>query len=99
MGEGAPVRVELAAKGGYHVNQEYPIRVNFNVPPGVTLAKAQFQRPDAAEFGETSARFETTATAITAGTHRIVAEVDFAVCSDQNCIPDRRTLAADLTVR
>lgn len=99
IGEGAPLRIELTAKGGYHVNQEYPIRVNFTAPSGVVLSKSQFQRPDAAEFGESSARFETVATSVTAGTHRITADVDFAVCSDQNCIPDRRTLALELAVR
>lgn len=97
-GERAAVQLTLEARGGYHVNQEYPIRVEVKAPPGVTLEKASLERADAAQFGEQSARFELPFSG-EAGTHELTASVDFAVCTAETCVPDQRTLALPLTIR
>jgi len=97
-GQNATVQLTLEARGGYHVNQEYPIRVDLKAAPGVKLAKASLERADAAQFGEQSARFELPFSA-EAGSHELTALVDFAVCTKETCMPDQRTVALALTVR
>ena len=97
-GKQATVRLTLEARGGYHVNQEYPIRVDIKAPAGVKFAKTSFERGDAAQFGEASAKFELPFSA-EPGTHDLTAAVDFAVCTKETCVPDQRTLALAVTVR
>ncbi|MBK8169091.1 MAG: hypothetical protein IPK60_01950 [Sandaracinaceae bacterium] len=98
-GQAGTFAIALTPSGNYHVNQEYPIRVTLRAPSGVTLQKAELVRADAAEFGERLARFSVPFTATAAGTPRVEAEVDFAVCTPENCMPDRRTVAVTLAVQ
>jgi hypothetical protein len=97
-GQQGTVQVTLQARGGYHVNQEYPIRIDFKAPNGVKLGKGSLERADAKQFGEESARFELPFSA-EPGVHDLTADVDFAVCTKETCVPDQRTLALSLTVR
>jgi hypothetical protein len=90
-------RVVLTAQGGYHVNQDYPIRVDLKGPDGLKLPKPSLGKPDATEFGEQKARFDVAFSA-PKGAHGIEAKVDFAVCTEETCVPDERTLALSLKV-
>jgi len=96
-GKDGQFHVVLKAMGGYHVNPDYPIRVDLKGPVGLKLAKTSLGKPDAAEFGEESARFDVSFTA-PKGTHAVEASVDFAVCTKETCVPDQRTLALNLQV-
>jgi hypothetical protein len=97
---GAPstFKLLLEAKGGYHVNQDYPIRVDLSAPAAVKLQKASLGKPDAAEFGEHKARFEVPFSA-DKGSHQLSANVDFAVCTPETCVPDQRAVAISLSVK
>jgi hypothetical protein len=97
-GKQASVQLILEARGGYHVNQEYPIRVDLKSATGLKLAKGSLERADAVQFGEQSARFELPFSA-EPGVHDLTASVDFAVCTKETCVPDQRTLALAVTVR
>jgi len=97
-GQPGKLKLLLDARGGYHVNQDYPIRIDLKGPGAVSFAKASLTRPDAASFGETSAAFDVGFTG-QAGTHEIVADVDFAVCTAETCVPDQRTLALSVDVK
>ena len=97
-GQPGTVQVVLESKGGYHVNQDYPIRVDLKAPGAVKLAKASLAKPDAAAFSEQSARFDVGFTA-DKGTHDVEATVDFAVCTSETCVPDQRTIAIALDVQ
>jgi len=97
-GEAGSFGVALTAAGGYHVNEEFPIRVTVRAPEGVTLPKGQLVRADAAEFGAERARFDVPFTPAAAGEKRVEVQVDFAVCTPENCMPDQRTLALALPV-
>jgi hypothetical protein len=92
------VQVVLEPKGGYHVNQDYPIRVDLKAKEGVKLDKASLAKPDASTFSEQSARFDVGFTA-DKGTHDVEATVDFAVCTSETCVPDQRTIAIALDVQ
>jgi hypothetical protein len=96
-GQEGHIEIRLAARGNYHVNQDYPISIQVTAPDGVTLPHATLARADAAEFSETVARFDVPFTA-PAGHHELRALVDFAVCTPESCMPDTRTLAIALDV-
>jgi Disulphide bond corrector protein DsbC len=88
----------LEALGGYHVNQDYPIKVDLSAPPGLKLQKTSLGRPDAADFGEQRASFALPFSA-PGGSYDLTATVDFAVCTKETCVPDQRTVALALVVR
>ena len=98
-GKPGSVAITLKPRGVYHVNQDYPMSVALKAPAGITLAKAELQKAEAAEFSEKVARFDVPVTPTQAGTHQLEAHVKFAVCTPENCVPDERTLALALTVQ
>ncbi|MBK8172015.1 MAG: hypothetical protein IPK60_16950 [Sandaracinaceae bacterium] len=71
----------------------------------VSIKPGQFQETILENAFETTirterlARFSVPFTAGTAGSARIEADVDFAVCTPENCMPDRRTVAVTLAVQ
>jgi hypothetical protein len=91
--------VNLEPRGEFHVNQEYPIEISLKSSDDSTsFPKASLARPDAAQFDEKKARFDVPFTAKAAGDHKILANVKFAVCTDENCVPDERDLALAVAV-
>lgn len=97
-GSAAHLKLVLEARGNYHVNQDYPIKIDLKAPTAVSLPKPSLGKPDAAEFGEKIARFDVPFTA-TAGAYELSADVDFAVCTPETCVPDQRKLAIKLAVK
>lgn len=98
-GEAGDFEIQLTPRGEYHVNQEFPMNVALSGPDGVELPGQPLGNADADEFTEERARFRVPFTAGEAGEHRVTAEVDFAVCTPEACMPDHRTLALVLPVR
>lgn len=90
--------VNLEPRGEFHVNQEYPIEISLKSDDATSFPKASLARPDAAQFDEKKARFDVPFTATAAGDHKILANVKFAVCTDENCVPDERDLALAVAV-
>ena len=97
-GQAGTFGVTLTPGAGYHVNEEYPIRVELTAPAEVTLPKATLARADAADFGPTKAHFEVPFTAAVEGERRVQLTVGFAVCTPERCMPDERTLSVVLPV-
>ena len=97
-GEEGTFNIELTPRGVYHVNQDFPMTVRPCAPEGVALASAEMGPEDAAERSEERARYAVPFTAENAGEHRVSAIVDFAVCTPENCMPERRTIALLLPV-
>lgn len=97
-GELARFVVNLEPRGEFHVNQEYPIEITLKSDSDTSFPKESLTRPDAAEFDEKKARFDVPFTAKSAGDHKILANVKFAVCTDENCVPDERDLALAVAV-
>jgi len=91
-------QIELEGRGGWHVNQDYPIRIALAEVEGLSYPKAELDRADAADFGDERARFEIPFTATGAGTHQAQAHVHFAMCNPENCVLLDRRLALDLRV-
>lgn len=97
-GELARFVVNLEPRGVFHVNQEYPIEISLKGDADTSFPKSTLARPDAAAFDEKKARFDVPFTAKSAGDHKIMANVKFAVCTDENCVPDERDLALAVAV-
>ena len=97
-GELARFVVNLEPRGVFHVNQEYPIEISLKGDAETSFPKASLAKADAAQFDEKKARFDVPFTAKSAGDHKIMANVKFAVCTDENCVPDERDLALAVAV-
>ena len=98
-GELARFVLNLEPRGVFHVNQEYPIEITLKSDTDTSFPKASLAKPDAAQFDEKKARFDVPFTAKSAGDHKIMANVKFAVCTDENCVPDERDLALAVAVK
>jgi hypothetical protein len=98
IGKAGEVEIALEGRGDWHVNQEYPIRIDLKAPPGVAFDKTELVRDDAKEFGEEKVRFLAGLQPSAAGEHAVSCDVSFAMCTEENCILEKRTLAMKLKV-
>jgi hypothetical protein len=98
-GELARFVVKLEPHGVFHVNQEYPIEIALKGDADTNFPKASLTRADASQFDEKSARFDVPFTAQAAGDHKLLANIKFAVCTAENCVPDERDLALVVAVK
>jgi hypothetical protein len=98
---GKPGQLEIAleSRGDWHVNQEYPIRVDIRAPEGVKVAKAELEKGDAKEFGDDKVTFLASVEPSAAGKHEVTCDVSFAMCTEENCILEKRTVAMELEVQ
>jgi len=98
IGKTGEVEIALEGRGDWHVNQEYPIRVDLKAAPGVALKKSELVKDDAKEFGEEKVRFLAGVEPSAAGEHEVTCDVSFAMCTEENCILEKRTVAMQLKV-
>lgn len=99
VGELGRVVLHLEPRGVFHINQEYPVEISLSGDADTSFPKATLARSDAAEFGEKHARFDVPFSAKAAGDHKLLANVKFAVCTPENCVPDERNLSLALAVK
>lgn len=97
-GTAGSFEVRLTPRGEYHVNREYPWTVTVTGPEGVTLPQPTIESTGATELTDTVARFTVPFTASAPGTHRLVAAVDFGICTAEGCQFEVRNVAVDVTV-
>jgi hypothetical protein len=98
VGKAGQVEIALEGRGDWHVNQDYPIRVDLKAGSGVALQKTELVKEDAKEFGEKRVRFLAGVEASTTGEHELTCDVSFAMCTEENCILEKRTVAMQLRV-
>jgi len=98
VGKASDLQIELEGRGKWHVNQEYPIRVDLKGAPGVALKTAELGKDDAKEFSEEKVRFVVAVEPTAPGAHDVTCEVSFAMCTEENCILENRTVSTQLKV-
>jgi hypothetical protein len=98
VGRRGEVEIALESRGPWHVNQEYPIRVDLSTGSGLALGKKELVKDDAQEFGERKVRFVAGLKPSKAGEHEVSCDVSFALCTDENCILEKRTVTTKLEV-
>jgi hypothetical protein len=89
----------LKPRGIYHINQEYPVALSVHPTAGLSFPKAEMTKKELAQMGEKLARFDVPFTAEKPGAYHVEAQLRFAVCTPDNCVPDERTLALELSVQ
>lgn len=86
VGKVAEIVVSVRAKGGFHLNQEYPHKLTLDdVPAGLRVPKTGLTRSDA-ELGERTLTFKLEATPEKAGRHDLKATLKTSVCDESQCI-------------
>ena len=98
VGRNGALSIHLAGRGEWHVNQEYPIKFEIQAPEALGVTKATLERSDAKKFGEEEAEFESGIAPKTAGAHEGKCEASFAMCTEENCVLEKRTLALNVQV-
>ncbi|MCB9708532.1 MAG: hypothetical protein H6714_07105 [Myxococcales bacterium] len=90
--------VTVDVKGSWHLNRDFPTELNFvDLPTAVKLRKPTLSGKDAVTFTEPQLRFEVPFMA-SPGKHAVKAELAFAVCTAQSCVPEHRTVELSLNV-
>jgi len=92
-GKPGELQIQLEGRGGRHVNQDYPIRVKIAAGEGVSVAKDELVKADAKRFDEQQVQFLANVAPSVAGEHDVRCEVSFAMCTEENCIREKRTVA------
>ncbi|MEM7137294.1 MAG: hypothetical protein AAF500_11980 [Myxococcota bacterium] len=98
VGKPGAVAIALEGRGEWHVNQEYPIRIDIKAGPGAGLVDEALGKDDAKEFTEDNAKFLASLEPVEAGEHDVRCDVSFAMCTDENCVLERRTIAMQVKV-
>ena len=86
-GQESKVTVRVVPKGPWHMNLEFPTSLKVQAPEGVTMAKADLKKADAAELTETGCQFDVGFTPAAAGEQTFTGKFKFAVCQDEACSP------------
>jgi len=92
-------RVKVVPGAGYHMNKEYPTKLEVQPPEGVTVAKPVQRIEDAAAFDNNQLAFDVKLTAAKPGTYKVPGTFKFAVCTDSTCDPKKQTIAIELTAK
>jgi hypothetical protein len=95
----AEVSLTLEGRGGFHVSLEYPLRVELGGSSALVLEKTTLHAGDAAEIGDERARWKALAHRSAAGEQWIAARVQFAMCTEDACVPAERVVAEAVQVR
>jgi hypothetical protein len=85
--------VTVKAKGGYHVNQEFPHHLTLGeLPAGLKIEKKDLKRGDA-ELSERALAFKVSATPEKKGRYTIPATLKTSVCDDKECMVKKEKLS------
>ncbi|TPV95686.1 MAG: hypothetical protein B7733_08680 [Myxococcales bacterium FL481] len=84
-GQEATFTVNLKSKGPWHINQEFPTKVQLKEVAGVTFPKKKLTKADAAKFSEKEAEFKVPFNVAAKGAKTIESELVFSVCIESQC--------------
>lgn len=92
------VEVVLEVKGDFHTNEQYPYKFVPKESEGVKFSKEKFGREDGV-FETSKAVIKVTFTPGKSGQVSVGGKFSLSVCSDKNCLMDKKDLAVDVTVK
>jgi hypothetical protein len=98
VGTKGKTSVTIAARPGWHVNEEAPLTLKLAPEAGIAVDKAKLTRADLAENNKELARFDVGFTPSEAGRKTINGEASFVMCQATTCKPvkEKVTLAVDV---
>lgn len=88
--------VTLEAKGGYKVNDEYPLKFVVTETAAVKAEKSTVRKEDG-KLEKTRAELPVHVTLSAPGEHQVGGKLSFSVCTDERCLIEKRDLL--VTVR
>ena len=98
-GKEGTVEIVLDAKAPFHVNDQYPIK--FKVKEGA--GREVCRRPWSARTRRSSKQCEATMPVAfvpeSAGQHTVAGQLSFSVCTDENCLMEKRDLSLVVDVK
>jgi hypothetical protein len=86
-GQESKVTVRVVPRDPWHMNLDFPTSLALQAPQGVSLAKAELKKADAAKLDEASCQFDVAFTPTQPGSQSITGKFKFAVCQDEACSP------------
>jgi hypothetical protein len=93
-GAEAIARVTVTPAAGYHINQDFPTKLDLQPPAGVKVAKTTLEVGDAEKMDEHTLVFAVHATPSAAGSFTLPGKIKFAVCKgEEDCEPKRRDVS------
>lgn len=99
VGEESKVSIRVIPQGEWHMNLEYPTKLQIEPPSGTTIAKPKLEKADAVKLDEQGCEFAVAFTPAEAGTKTFTGEFKFAVCQDEACVPKTETLQFEVAVK
>ena len=93
VGAKGTTSLTIAAKSGWHVNEEAPLSLKLLPEAGISVDKAKLSRSDLAQSTKDLARFDVAFTASEPGKKTINAEASFVMCQATTCKPVKEKLA------
>jgi hypothetical protein len=93
VGAKATTSLTIAAKTGWHVNEEAPLSLKLQPDPGISIEKPKLSRADLAQNTKDLARFDVAFTATEPGKKVINGEATFVMCQASTCKPCKEKVA------
>jgi hypothetical protein len=97
-GKEGTVDVVLDAKAPFHVNDQYPIKFKVKEGPGVKYSAAVVGK-DKAKVEHMKATMPVAFTPESAGQHTVSGQLSFSVCTEENCLMEKRDLSLVVDVK
>ena len=97
-GKEGTVEIVLDAKAPFHVNDQYPIKFKVKEGAGVKFAAAVVGK-DKAKLEAMRATMPVAFTPESAGQHTVAGQLSFSVCTDENCLMEKRDLSLVVDVK
>jgi hypothetical protein len=104
-GAEATAKIVITPATSYHVNTEFPVKLELQPPSGVTLPKALFVaggdkgKGDADAFDEQQLAFAVKLTPAQAGNVTVSGTIKFAVCDKDSCLPKKEPVTIAFAVK
>jgi hypothetical protein len=99
VGKESKVSIRVIPQGVWHMNLEYPTKLEIEPPAGTTIAKPKLAKADAVKLDEQSCEFAIAFTPQEAGEKTFTGEFKFAVCQDEACVPKTEKLEFKVAVK
>lgn len=99
VGEESKVSIRVVPQGEWHMNLEYPTKLEITPPTGTTIAKPKLEKGDAIKLDEQSCEFAIAFTPQEGGEKTFTGEFKFAVCQDEACVPKTEKLEFKVAVK
>jgi hypothetical protein len=90
--------VTIAARPGWHVNEQAPLTMKLTPDQGITVDKPRLTRADLAHQTPELARFDVAFTPSEPGRKTINAEASFVMCQATTCMPVKEKIVLAVAV-